>query len=124
MNTKQKGSLAVAQCISKLYTMGYEVLLPVGDRKPYDLIFDDGEKLYKVQAKYAGMTSRSKCVAGLRITGGNQSYNYAKKYKDTEFDYLYVYTADNRHYLIKWSEIKVRNEISVNDEKYRKYELV
>ena len=80
MNSKQKGSLAVAQCIAKLYSLGYEVLLPIGDRKPYDLVFDDGKKLSKVQVKYAGFTSRGKCVAGLRITGGNQSYNYAKKY--------------------------------------------
>jgi hypothetical protein len=121
MNSKQKGSLAVAQCIAKLYSIGYEVLLPVGDRKAYDLVFDDGEKLYRVQAKYAGMTSRGKCVAGLRITGGNQSFNYAKKYEDDAFDYLYVYTADKKHYLVEWKEIKVRNEISINDLKYNKY---
>ncbi|HLD26330.1 MAG TPA: group I intron-associated PD-(D/E)XK endonuclease [Patescibacteria group bacterium] len=121
MNSKQKGSLAVAQCIAKLYLMGYEVLLPIGDRNAYDLVFDDGKELYKVQAKYAGLTSRGKCVAGLRITGGNQSYNYAKKYNNDAFDYLYIYTADNRHYLIQWKKIKVRNEISVNDKKYREY---
>ena len=77
--------------------MGHEVLLPVGDRQPYDLIFDDGKKLYKTQAKYAGKSSRGKYIAYLRITGGNRSFNYARKYKDGDFDYLYVYTGDNRH---------------------------
>lgn len=121
MNSKYKGSLAVAQCVAKLYSLGYEVLLPIGDRKPYDLIFDDGKKLYKVQAKFAGKSSRNRYAAGLRITGGNQSYNYAKKYTDHDFDFLYVYTEDRRHYLIKWNEISVRNMIIVDDKKYQKY---
>lgn len=121
MNSKQKGSLAVAQCIAKLYSLGYEILLPLGDRKPYDLIFDDGKNLFKVQAKYAGFYSNGKCIAGLRVTGGNQSYNYSKKYNDDSFDYLYVYTEDKKHYLIKWNEIKVRNEIAIYDKKYQKY---
>lgn len=121
MNSKQKGSLAVAQCIAKLYSRGYEVLLPVGDRMSYDLVFDDGVKLHKVQVKFAGRSSRNRYVAGLRITGGNQSYNYAKKYADIDFDYLYVYTEDGRSFLIKWSEIGVRNMIVVDDKKYQKY---
>ena len=58
VNSKQKGSIAVAQCIAKLYKLGYEVLLPIGDRNPYDLVFDDGKKLFKVQVKFAGMTSK------------------------------------------------------------------
>jgi hypothetical protein len=121
MNSKQKGSIAVAKCISKLYSLGYEVLLPVGDRNPYDLVFDDGKRLFKVQVKFAGKTSKGKYRAGLRVTGGNQSYNYAKKYTDSDFDYLFIYTADNRKYLIKWNEIDVRNEITIDDKKYQKY---
>src|SRR3989344_6836996 len=121
MNSKYKGSLAVAQCIAKFYSLGYEVSLPVGDRMPYDLIFDDGNKLYKVQVKYSGRNSRGKYVAALRITGGNQSFNYSKKYSDQDFDYLYVYTDDKRHFLIKWNEVNCRNEIALHDSKYQKY---
>ena len=120
-NSKQKGSLAVSQCIAKLYKLGYEILLPIGDRNPYDLVFDDGKKLYKVQVKFAGKTARGKHKAGLRITGGNQSFNYAKKYADDAFDYLFVYTEDGRNYLIKWKDIEIRNEITIDDKKYQKY---
>lgn len=123
MNSKHKGSLAVAKCISKLYSLGYEVLLPLGDRNTYDLVFDDGKELHKVQVKYAGLTSKGTHKAGLRITGGNQSFNYAKKYRDNDFDYLFIYTADNRSFLIKWSEIANRNEITVDDKKYLSYQL-
>jgi len=121
MNSKQKGFLAVAQSIAKLSSLGYEILLPIGGRKPYDLVFDDGKRLNRVQVKYAGKGSRGKYLANLRITSGNQSLNYAKKYKDDDFDYLYVYTADDRHYLMEWKKIKARNTISLDDEKYQKY---
>lgn len=120
-NTKQKGSYALAQCIAKLYSLGHEVLLPVGDRQPYDLVFDDGKHLYKVQVKYAGLYKNGQCKVGLRITGGNQSYNYAKKYRDNDFDYLYVCTSSFKQYLIKWAETKNRNEITIEDPKYKKY---
>ncbi len=120
-NSKHKGSVAVAKCIAKLYSMGYEVLLPIGDRNSYDLVFDDGKNLYRVQVKYAGLTTKGKCIAGLRITGGNQSYNYAKKYGDNEFDYLFVLTSDNKEYLMKWQDLKIRNELSISAKKYQKY---
>lgn len=120
-NSKQKGSFALAHCIAKLYSLGYEVLLPIGDRQPYDLAFDDGKYLYKVQVKYAGRYKNGRCKVGLRITGGNQSYNYAKKYKDDDFDFLYVYTPSEKHYLIKWGETKNRNEITIDDPKYQKF---
>ncbi len=123
MNSKYKGSLAVSQCISKLYELGYEVLLPIGDRMVYDLVFDDGNHLQKVQVKYAGKYKSNKHVAGLRTTGGNQSYNYAKKYSDDSFDFLYVYTEDKQHYLIKWSDVQARNSIVLEDIKYQKYKL-
>jgi len=121
MNSKQKGTLAVSQAIAKLYSLGFEVLLPIGDRMPYDLIFDDGKSLKKVQVKFAGKSSRGRYSAYLRITGGNQSFNYAKKYNKKDFDYLYIYSEDNRHLLIKWSEIKITNQINIDDLKYKKY---
>jgi|SRR3989344_548611 len=121
MNSKYKGSLAVAQCVAKLYKLGYEVLFPMGDRNCYDLVFDNGKRLFKVQVKYAGKSSQGDYKAGLRITGGNQSYNYAKKYNDNSFDYLFVYTEDGRSYLMKWKDLKIRNEITIDDKKYQKY---
>lgn len=121
MNTKSKGDFAVAQAIAKLYSLGYEVLLPIGDRKPYDLVFDDSNSLQKTQVKFAGKNPKGHFLANLRITGGNRSFNYARKYNDDDFDYLYVYTADNRHYLIKWSEIRFRNALTIDDKKYQKY---
>lgn len=123
MNSKQKGSLAVAQCVAKMYERGYEVLLPFGDRKPYDLVLDTGDRLLKVQCKYAGRSARGWHEASLRVMGGNQSYHTAKKYADTDFDLLYVYTADGRHFLFEWQDVKCRSTIKVDAPMYKANQL-
>jgi hypothetical protein len=123
MNSKQKGSLAVSQCIAKMYEFGYEVLLPVGDRRPYDLVVDTEEGLSKVQCKFAGFGRDGKYRAYLRITGGNQSFHTAKKYTDDAFDLLYVYTEDGRHFLFDWKDVTCRNTLNVDSPKYRQFLL-
>lgn len=123
MNSKQKGSLAEAQCIAKMYEKGWEVSLPIGDRKPYDMIVDDGANLRKVQCKYAGKNPKGKHIACLRITGGNQSFNTAKHYKDDDFDLLYIYTEDKRHFLILWESINNTNTIDIDSPKFESYRI-
>jgi hypothetical protein len=72
--------------------------------------------------KYAGLyPGNSKCRIELRITGGNQSFHYAKKYADDAFDILFAYTAKGQRYVIPWSEIKARNEITLENLKYQPY---
>jgi len=91
MNTKERGDLAVGQAINFFIKNGYEVCLPIGDKRDYDFIVEKNDKLEKVQVKYVGMYSGSKtCKVGLRTTGGNQSYSYAKKYNNDSFDILFV----------------------------------
>lgn len=99
------------------------MLLPIGDRKQYDVVFDNGNHLLKVQVKYAGLAANGKYKAGLRVAGGNQSRNYVKKYDTDSFDFLFVYTADDRSYLIDWTDISIRNEITIDDSKYLKYKV-
>jgi len=124
INTKHKGDFAVAQCVAKLYSKGYEVLFPLGDRKLYDLVVDDGTTLKKVQCKYAGFSVSEKGhVVELRTTGGNKSRNSYTKYTDEAFDLLYVYTASGKQYLINWKEITCRSSLNVDYDKYSKFEI-
>ena len=53
MNTKQKGDIAEQAAILKALKRGWGVLHPVGDRLPYDLVFDLGGSLAKIQVKTA-----------------------------------------------------------------------
>lgn len=122
MNTKERGDSAVGQAINFFMNNGYEVCLPIGDKRDFDLVVEKNGLLQKVQVKYAGLYSKSGvCKVGLRITGGNQSFNYSKKYTKDAFDLLFVYTAKGERYLLPWNKITFRNELSIETEKYRMY---
>ncbi|HAT68306.1 MAG: hypothetical protein A2481_01900 [Candidatus Yonathbacteria bacterium RIFOXYC2_FULL_47_9] len=124
MNTKERGDLAVGQAINFFIKNKYEVCLPIGDKRDYDLVVEKNGKLEKVQVKYAGLYGRSKtCKVGLRITGGNQSYSYAKKYKNDSFDILFVYTEKGEIYVIPWNKLSARNELSIETKKYSIYKF-
>ncbi len=125
MKTKEKGDIAVAHAIYYFTLAGYEVCLPIGDKRNYDLVVEKDYKLESVQVKYAGLypSKDNQCHVGLRITGGNQSYGTAKKYGDDAFNLLFVYTQKGERYLIPWMEIEVRNEIAIEHPKYHRYNV-
>ena len=124
MKPKEKGDLAVAQAISYFMSNGYEVCLPIGDKRPYDLVVEQDGVLFRVQIKYAGLyKGTGKHIAALRTMGGNQSYHSAKKYLDTDFDLLFVYVENGKKFLIPWRELTIRNSVSIESGKYAQYEL-
>jgi len=124
MNSKEKGDIAIAHAISYYISNGFEVCLPIGDKRHYDFIIEKDAILKKVQVKFAGFyKGKERCIAGLRITGGNQSYSYAKKYKDDAFDLLFIYTEQGEKYQFPWKEVICRNSIVVDIPKYKRYKL-
>lgn len=50
---KQIGDIGESACITRLLMMGYEVLVPVGDRLPYDLVYVVEGKFIRAQVKVA-----------------------------------------------------------------------
>ena len=123
MNTKTRGDIAVGQAISYFISKEYEVCLPIGDKRDFDFIIEKNGLLEKVQVKFAGLYKDGACKVGLRITGGNQSFNYSRKYKDNSFHLLFVYTARGDRFLLPWKNVKVRNEIAIEHPKYKKYKV-
>ncbi len=51
MSTKQIGDIAEQAAILQALKRGWGVLLPIGDRLPYDMAFDVGGCLVKIQVK-------------------------------------------------------------------------
>jgi NADH dehydrogenase/NADH:ubiquinone oxidoreductase subunit G len=51
MDTKLKGDIAEQAVVLQALKRGWGVLRPVGDRLPYDLVFDIGSRLVKIQVK-------------------------------------------------------------------------
>jgi hypothetical protein len=53
MDTKLKGDIAEQAAVLAALERGWGVLRPLGDRLPYDLVFDVAGCLVKVQVKAA-----------------------------------------------------------------------
>lgn len=124
MKTKEKGDLAAAHAIGYFMSNGYEVCLPIGDKRPYDLVVEQDGKLLRVQIKYAGYyNGDKKYKAALRTMGGNQSYHVAKKYQDSDFDLLFVYVENGRKFVIPWNQLTIRNSLAIEAGKYACYEV-
>jgi len=125
MLPKQKGDMALGRAISHFLSNGYEVCLPIGDKRDYDLVIEKEGELARVQVKYAGLHRGMKtCKAALRVMGGNQSYYSAKKYTDDAFEYLFVYTAKGESFLLPWKDVQVRTVLCVEAPMYSTYRVM
>ena len=55
MITKQKGDIAEQAVILQALRLGWGVCKPIGDRLPYDLVFDIDGCLFKIQVRAPGL---------------------------------------------------------------------
>lgn len=110
--TKQKGDIAESYFIATAIEKGYEILKPFGDRKPYDLVIDTGNKLYKIQVKYARYDKKS-TRHWAKVTRSNSH----KPYSISDFDYAAVYTKKNKDIYIIPIDVFVtyRNMLAISD---------
>ena len=124
MKSKEKGDLAVAYAIAYYVEKGYEVLTPLGDKKPYDIVLEKNNVFTRVQCKYTGSQSKYGIYSvGLRVMGGNQSFYTAKNYGPNDFDILFVFTKNKDMYEFDrgvWSRAK--STLSLG-KKYIKYKI-
>jgi len=95
MNTKSKGDIAEQAAILCALKKGWAVLRPVGDRLPYDLVFDVRGTLARIQVKSAWLevTSRN-YVVDSRRTKTNRRIMLRDVYKKSDFDFALVYVED------------------------------
>lgn len=94
--TQRKGDIAVTRAIFSFTKKGYDVSLPITESAAYDIVVDDGKKLYRVQVRY----SSSGDVDLRRIHSNSQGY-VVKKITGIVYDWLYVLTLDEKEYLIR-----------------------
>ena len=95
MNTKLKGDIAEQEAVLQALNRGWGVLTPVGDRLPYDLVFDIEGRLVKIQVKCAWFDrSRQNYVADNRRTKTNRRLMVRDEYRLSDFDFALIYVPD------------------------------
>jgi hypothetical protein len=95
MDTKLKGDIAEQATILQALKWGWGVLRPIGDRLPYDLVFDIEGTLIKVQVKSAWFDAPSgNYVVDNRRTKTNRRFMVREVYEPLDFDFALVYIAE------------------------------
>jgi hypothetical protein len=95
MSTKLRGDIAEQAAILQALKHGWGVLKPIGDRLPYDLVFDVGTALVKVQVKCAWFDAqRGNYVVDNRRTKTNRRLMVRDTYDLSDFDFALAYVED------------------------------
>ena len=115
-NSNLKGNVGLGLCMSYFMKKGLIVCLPINDSQPYDIVFDDGSNLKKVQVK----TTSQKSGDYFKVKVESCSHNYNKHFNPDECDYLFVLCEDSTMYLIPTEHIKVKTILTL-DHKFDKF---
>ena len=95
VDTKSRGDIAEQAAVLQAMKRGWGVLRPVGDRLPYDLVFDVGGALVKVQVKSAWFDAPSgSYVVDNRRTKTNRRIMVRGVYSAVDFDFALAYIED------------------------------
>ena len=95
VSTKLKGDIAEQAAILHAMKRGWGALKPVGDRLPYDLVFDVDGVLVKVQVKSAWFDAPSgNYVVDKRRTKTNRRVMIRGAYSIEDFDFALAYVDD------------------------------
>lgn len=95
VDTKLKGDIAEQAAISQALKRGWGILKPIGDRLPYDLVFDVNGTLIKIQVKSAWLDKRTcNYVVDNRRTKTNRRLMVREVYSQSDFDFALVYLED------------------------------
>lgn len=124
INSKKQGDIGMCYAMAYYAKLGWTVSVPVTDSQDYDLVVDNGTRLFKVQVKTTKSISPSgNYVVNLRTMGDNRSG--AGKYKDfseNSSDLLFALTDSGDCYSIPKSEISAVNAVALG-ERYLPYRV-
>jgi hypothetical protein len=92
MTTKLKGDIAEQAVILKALKRGWGVMQPIGDRLPYDLVFDVEGRLLRIQVKSAWYdAAKGNYVIDNRRTKTNRRVMKREPYQIHDFDFAIAY---------------------------------
>jgi PD-(D/E)XK endonuclease len=95
VDTKLRGDIAEQAAVLYALKQGWGVLKPVGDRLPYDLVFDLCGTLLRIQVKSAWLDEPSgNYVVDNRRTKTNRRVMLRDPYQLTDFDFALAYVEN------------------------------
>lgn len=97
LKSSNKSEIAVLKVELRANEKGYHVCLPKNQASRYDLIIDDGQKLYRTQVKYLNnfnytMSGKSDTLLRINFTGTQSGTEYDKK--DIDLFLIYIPCKD------------------------------
>ena len=101
MDTKLKGDIAEQEAVLGALRRCWGVLRPVGDRLPYDVVFDVDGVLVRVQVKHAWLDERTgNYVTDNRRTKTNRRRMIRDGYSVSDFDFALVYVEARKLFYV------------------------
>lgn len=86
--THQKGEIGKLKAQTRATELGYIVSIPAVESR-YDLVLDDGKKMYRVQVKYSDEVIGGAVSVGLKTECRNSGYS--RVYNKDEIDIVIAY---------------------------------
>lgn len=95
MNTKQKGDIAEQTVVLEALKREWNVLQPMGDHLPYDIVFEINGSFMKIQVKSAWFDKKTgNWVVDNRRSNTNQRSITRSSYATDDFDYAILVIGD------------------------------
>lgn len=90
-----KGDIAEMEVQLKALKLGWEVLIPIGDRLPYDLVIVINNNFVKIQVKSAWVSKENGVyLTDVRRTKTNRRVMKREKYATNDFDFAVIFISD------------------------------
>lgn len=110
-STNQKGDVALGQAVAWFLTRGCCISLPLTESQSYDLVVDDGARLYRVEVKFTGVKDHHNYSVSVSSSNLTSTGSVMRPFDSSKVDLLFVTTADLDLYVIPSSEVGGAREI-------------
>ena len=113
LSTNQKGAIAETAIAAAATKLGISVLRPIVEHGRYDLAFEIGDRILRVQCKWGGLDEGRAVIKVQLQTSWLSPAGYVRaSYSEEEIDLLAIYCSElDRCYLLRSSLIAGRRAI-------------
>lgn len=125
MSTKARGDSAEYRVVAELLERGHTVLMPCGDRLPYDIGIDVGGKLVRVQVRRAYPTRGVKGGSykiDVRRSQTNRTFWTHTKHDARSYDFMIAWIPGSAVFYVIPARVAVKygSGITFNDDPSRR----